>query len=50
MLNGGSTCRIDCLSEKNAKDTNYEEHKDMLKLFNKYSKASFNVLNKEGFH
>ena len=36
------------LYTKNDEDTNYKEHKDMVKLFNKYSKAPLeNMLNKE---
>ena len=51
MLNGGNTCKINGLSMKINEDMNYKEHKDTLKLFNKYSKAPLvNVLNKEGLH
>lgn len=51
VLNSGNTSRIDGFSLKSDDIRNYKEHKDMLKLFNKYGKAPLvNVLKKEGFH
>ena len=47
-----ATCLgIDGFTVKSDEDMKYKEHKDKLKLFNKYSKAPLvNVLNRKGFH